>query len=66
MYGLENCVAVAVQHSEKTSDEPIRGAMKFLGISVIIRSTTEARLSEKRMVLIQRAIATFEWSVIGN
>lgn len=34
-YGLENYIAVAALHSEKTSGEPIKGAMKFLGISVI-------------------------------
>ena len=66
MYGLENYVEVAVQHSEKTSGEPIREAMRFLGISVIIRSTMAARLSEKRMVLIQRGTAIFAWLATGS
>ncbi len=66
MYGLESYVAVVVQHSEKTSGELIRGEMKFSGISAIIKSIMAARLSERRMVLIQRAIVTSVWSVIGN
>ncbi len=35
MYGLENYVAVAVQHSEKTSGGLIRGAMRFFWVSVL-------------------------------
>ena len=50
----------------KTSGEPIREAMRFLGISVIIRSTMAARLSEKRMVLIQRGTAIFAWLATGS